>query len=141
LFARDLLTDILPFIESNYRTIKNADGRALGGLSMGGGQTIAIGMSNPDIFHSLVIMSAGSANADTTYPSFFDAKVTNKKMKLIWMGTGSNDTGAVNGQKALSAALTKAGIKHEPMWMLEGGRHEWPVWRHALYEVAPKLFR
>jgi enterochelin esterase-like enzyme len=139
-FSQDLLKDIIPYIEANFRTIKNADSRALGGLSMGGGQTISIGMPNTDIFHSLVIMSAGSANADARFPAFFDAKVTNKKMKLIWVGIGGDD-GGVNNAKALDAAMTKAGLKHEPIWILDGYRHEWPVWRHALYEVAPKLFR
>ncbi len=139
-FSKDLLTDIIPYIESNFRVIKNADNRALGGLSMGGGQTISIGMPNSDVFHSLVIMSAGSANADVRFPAFFDAKVTNKKMKLIWVGIGADD-GGVNNAKALDAALTKAGIKHEPIWLLKGGRHEWPVWRHALHDVAPLMFR
>jgi len=139
-FSKDLLTDIIPYIESNFRVIKNADNRALGGLSMGGGQTISIGMPNTDVFHSLVIMSAGSANADVRFPAFFDAKVTNKKMKLIWVGIGADDGGVTNA-KALDAALTKAGLKHEPIWVLPGTRHEWPVWRHALFEVAPKLFR
>ncbi len=139
-FSKDLLTDIIPYIESNFRVIKNADNRALGGLSMGGGQTISIGMPNTDVFHSLVVMSAGSANADVRFPAFFDAKVTNKKMKLLWVGIGGDDPGVTNA-KALDAALTKAGLKHEPIWLLPGTRHEWPVWRHALFEVAPKLFR
>jgi enterochelin esterase-like enzyme len=139
-FSKDLLNDVIPFVEANFRTIKNADNRALGGLSMGGGQTISIGMPNPDVFHSLVIMSAGSTNADVRFPAFFDAKVTNKKMKLIWVGIGADD-GGVNSAKALVTALEKAGVKHEPIWLLPGGRHEWPVWRHALLEVAPKLFR
>jgi enterochelin esterase-like enzyme len=139
-FSKDLLNDIIPYIESNFRVIKNADNRALGGLSMGGGQTISIGMPNTDIFHSLVIMSAGSANADTRFPAFFDAKVTNKKMKLIWVGIGGDD-GGVNNAKALDAAMTKAGLKHEPIWILPGYRHEWPVWRHALHNVAPLMFR
>jgi len=47
----------------------------------------------------------------------------------------------VTNAKALVSALEKAGVKHEPIWLLQGGRHEWPVWRHALFEVAPKLFR
>ena len=139
-FSKDLLNDIIPYIEANFRAIKNADSRALGGLSMGGGQTISIGMPNPDVFHSLVVMSAGSANADVRFPAFFDAKVTNKKMKLIWVGIGADDGGVTNA-KALVSALEKAGVKHEPIWLLQGGRHEWPVWRHALFEVAPKLFR
>jgi enterochelin esterase-like enzyme len=61
-------------------------------------------------------------------------------MKLIWVGIGADDGGVTNA-KALDAALTKAGLKHEPIWLLPGTRHEWPVWRHALFEVAPKMFR
>lgn len=137
-FAKDLLDDVIPYVEKTFRTLPGADNKALGGLSMGGGQTIAIGFSNPDIFHSLVVMSAGSANADTLYPNFFKGDVTNKKMKLVWIGIGKDD-GGVNNAKALDEALTKANVKHT--FRITEGRHEWVVWRHHLNEVAPLLFR
>jgi len=136
-FAQDLLNDVIPFVEKRFRTLPGADNRALGGLSMGGGQTIAIGFSHPDIFHSLVVMSAGAAGAEATYPAFF-TPATNKKIKLLWIGIGKDD-GLLSGATALDAALTAKGIKHT--FRLTEGRHEWVVWRHHLHEVAPLLFR
>jgi enterochelin esterase family protein len=139
-FGKDLLDDVVPFVEKTFRTLPGADNRALGGLSMGGGQTAAIGFSHPDLFHYLVIMSAGSANADQAYPEFFnDAAATNKKIKLLWMGVGKDDTLVGPGANALDAALTSKGIKHT--FLVGEGRHEWVVWRHHLDEVAPLLFR
>ena len=136
-FAQDLLKDVIPFVEKNFRTMPGADNRALGGLSMGGGQTIAIGFSHPDTFHSLVVMSAGATGAETTYPEFF-TPATNKKIKLLWIGIGKDDF-LLSNAKALDAALTAKGVSHT--FRLTEGRHEWVVWRHHLHEVAPLLFR
>jgi enterochelin esterase family protein len=138
-FGQDLLEDVIPFVEKNFRTQTGADNRALGGLSMGGGQTIQIGFTHPDTFHSLVMMSAAAGgNPTTTYPDFFkDGAAMNKKMKLIWIGVGKDD-GLAAGAKTLDEAMTTAGIKHT--FRLTDGRHEWVVWRHHLFEVAPLLF-
>jgi enterochelin esterase family protein len=139
-FGKDLLEDVVPFVEQKFRTLKGADHRALGGLSMGGGQTAAIGFANPDTFHSLVIMSAGANNAAQQYPDFFkDAAATNKKLKLLWVGVGKDDNLVMAGSTALKDALTAAGVKHT--YRVTEGRHEWVVWRHHLREVAPLLFR
>jgi enterochelin esterase family protein len=138
-FANDLLEDVIPFVEKTFRTLPGADNRALGGLSMGGGQTVAIGFTHPDTFHSLVVMSAGATNAETTYPDFFkDPATINRTMKLIWMGVGKDDRIGAS-TKALDASLTAKGITHT--FKLTDGRHEWVVWRHHLNEVAPLLFR
>src|SRR5262249_17304080 len=111
-FGRDLLEDVIPYIEKNYRTLKDADNRPIGGLPMGGGQTAAIGFSHPDLFHYIVIMSAGSQNADQNYPEFFkNAAETNKKIKLLWVGVGKDDALAGGGSKTLDETLTKANIK------------------------------
>jgi enterochelin esterase family protein len=140
LFGKDLIEDVLPFVEKTFRTLPGADNRALGGLSMGGGQTAAIGFSHPELFHSLIIMSAGSNNADTTYPAFFkDPAATNKQIKLLWMGVGKDDNLVGPGAKALDAVLTAKGIEHT--FVVGEGRHEWVVWRHHLNKVAPLLFR
>ena len=139
-FADDLIGDVIPFVEKTYRTLKDADHRALGGLSMGGGQTISVGFPHPELFHSLVIMSAGSNNADSAYPGFFaDPAATNKQLKLLWLGVGKDDQLVGPQAKALDATLTAKGIKH--IYSVSEGRHEWVVWRHALYDVAPQLFR
>jgi enterochelin esterase-like enzyme len=139
LFAKDLLEDQIPWVEKNYRVIANADNRAIGGLSMGGGQTIAIGFTHTDTFHNIIIMSAGAQNADTSYPEFFaDPAAMNKKLKYLWMGVGKDDF-ASSGTKALDATLTAKGIKH--IFRLGEGRHEWVIWRHHLHEIAQELFR
>lgn len=139
-FARDLLQDVIPFVERKFRTLPGADNRALGGLSMGGGQTVAIGFSNPDVFHSLVVMSAGANNAQQSYPAFFaNAAQTNEKLDLLWVGIGRDDNLTGASARALHEALTAGGIEHT--WRLTDGRHEWVVWRHHLNEVAPLLFR
>jgi enterochelin esterase family protein len=140
LVGQDLLQDVIPFIEQKFRTLKDADNRALGGLSMGGGQTVAIGFANPDTFHSLVVMSAGGTNVEQNYPAFFkDPAATNKKLKLLWVGVGKDDKLVMTGTMALKESLTKAAIKHT--FRETEGRHEWVVWRHHLREVAPLLFR
>lgn len=140
LFGKDLLEDVIPFVESKFRTLKDADNRAIGGLSMGGGQSAAIAFANPDTFHSIVIMSAGAANAEKNYPRFFgSADAVNKKLKLLWVGVGKDDKLVMAGSEALREALTRNKIEHT--YRVTEGRHEWVVWRHHLREVAPLLFR
>ncbi len=139
-FGKDLLDDVVPFVEKTFRTLPGADNRAIGGLSMGGGQTAAVAFSHPDLFRYVVIMSAGSNNAAETYPDFFkSAAATNKKLKLLWMGVGKDDTLVGPSAQALHELLTAKGITHT--FRLTEGRHEWVVWRHHLQEVAPLLFR
>lgn len=139
-FENDLINDVIPYVEKNFRTLKDADHRALGGLSMGGGQTVSIGFPHLDLFHTLVIMSAGAQNADTTYPAFFsNPAATNRTLKLLWLGVGKDDNLVGPQAKALEATLVAKGIKH--VYSVSEGRHEWVVWRHALYDVAPRMFR
>ena len=139
-FGKDLIEDVIPFVDKTFRTLPGADNRALGGLSMGGGQTVAIGFTHPELFRALVIMSAGATKADETYPNFFkDPAATNKQIKLLWMGVGKDDTLVGPSAKALDETLTAKGIKHT--FVVGEGRHEWVVWRHHLHDVAPLLFR
>jgi enterochelin esterase-like enzyme len=99
---------------------------------------VQIGFTHPDTFHYLVIMSAGSqANPETTYAEFFNGGY--KKLKLLWMGIGKDDTLVGPSAKTLDEALTKANIKHT--FQIGEGRHEWVVWRHHLRDVAPLLFK
>jgi len=139
LIGKDLLSDLIPYIEQNFRTLKDPDNRAIGGLSMGGGHTANISFANPKLFRYVAIMSAGAANADQNYPEFFkDADAINKQFKLLWIGVGKDDF-ALNGSKALSDLLNKHNIKHT--YRVTEGRHEWVIWRHHLHEVAPQLFK
>jgi enterochelin esterase-like enzyme len=140
-YAREFMQDIIPYVDGKFRTLTDADSRAIGGLSMGGGHTVQIAFPNTDTFHSIVVMSAGANNAEQNYPSFFaDVPALNKKLKLLWVGAGTADF-ANPGAIALDKLLTDKGVKHEPLWQMQGARHEWNVWRHALRDVAPLLFR
>lgn len=139
LIGKDLLNDLIPFVESNFRTLKDPDNRAIGGLSMGGGHTANISFANPKLFRYVAIMSAGLMNAEQNYPEFFkDPEAINKQFKLLWIGVGKEDF-ALKGSQALSDLLTKHKIKH--VYRITEGRHEWVIWRHHLREVAPQLFR
>ena len=139
-FIRDFLGDLMPWVEKTYRTLATPANRAIGGLSMGGGQTVAISFTNPDLFSHVVVMSAGAQNAEQTYADFFkDPAAINKKWKLLWIGIGKDDTLVGASAKALDASLTAKGVNHK--YVVGEGRHEWVVWRYHLRDTAPLLFR
>jgi enterochelin esterase family protein len=141
LFARDLLEDVMPLVERTYKVSKRADDRAIGGLSMGGGQSINVAFNKPELFRYVVLMSpAAPQNADQLYPGFFkDVAAVNKQFKLLWIGIGKDDTLTGAGTKALDATLTAKGVNHT--FVLGDGIHEWYVWRAHLRDTAPLLFK
>jgi enterochelin esterase-like enzyme len=142
-WQQDLLTDVIPFVESHYPVIADAPRRALAGLSMGGGQTMRIGPTHSDVFAYLGVFSAGlrrQANAsepDIT-ASYPDAETLNSHLKLFWVSCGDHDPG-LEGTKKFDQVLTDKKIIH--VWHQDSGAHEWPVWKNDLYLVAQKLFR
>jgi len=139
-FAQDFISDLLPAIEQNFRVSTRPEDRAIGGLSMGGAATMNTAFSRPDLFRYVIVLSAGGGqNLDTAYPKFFgNGAAAAKQMKLIWVAAGDGDF-ALDGAKALDAALTAHGIKHT--FKITPGRHEWRLWRPHLYELAQLLFR
>ena len=141
LFGRDLIEDLKPLVEANYKVSTKPDDRAIAGLSMGGGQTVNVAFNRPELFRYVALMSpAVNAGMEQTYAAFLDnAAAANKQFKLFWMGIGKDDTLTGTGTKAFEEILTKKGIKHD--FKLRDGRHEWTVWRYHLNEVAPLLFR
>jgi enterochelin esterase-like enzyme len=139
--TRDIVEDVLPMVESTYKVSKRPDDRAIAGLSMGGGHTINIVFSRPELFRYAVMMSpAAGGGVATMYPKIAEKPdILNKQYKLFWVGVGKDDGLTGPGDKAFSEALTKIGVKHE--FVLTEGRHEWTVWRHYLNDIAPKLFK
>jgi enterochelin esterase-like enzyme len=139
--TKDIVEDVLPMVEREYKVSKRPDDRAIAGLSMGGGQSINIAFSRPELFRYVVLMSpAASASVSKIYPKFMaDPSIANKQFKLFWVGVGKDDGLTGPGDRAFSEALTKHGIKHT--FSLTEGRHEWTVWRHYLRDVVPLLFR
>jgi enterochelin esterase-like enzyme len=148
-FEQDLLKDVVPFIESHYPVIADADHRALAGLSMGGGQTMRIGPMHPDTFAWLGVFSAGLGRRPSTNPStnptapditagYPDADMLNAHLKLLWVSCGDKDPG-LEGAKKFDEVLTEKKVNH--VWHQDSGAHEWPVWKNDLYLVAQRLFR
>ena len=141
-FENDLLKDLIPFIESHYSVVADADHRAIAGLSMGGGQTLRIGPTHSDTFAWVAAFSAGIGRPGGQAPditaNYPDAKTLNKHLKLFWISCGDQDRLMESSQK-LHETLTEKKIEH--VWHEDKGAHEWPVWKNDLYLVAQKLFR
>ena len=142
-FTDELMKDIVPFVERNFRVQTGAENRALAGLSMGGGQTLNALASNPDQFGYVGIWSAGigqnAADWEKRNATFLDsADKVNKSVKLLSISVGDKDF-ALNGSKNLAEILKKHGIKND--LHVSGGGHTWINWRHYLNEFAPQLFR
>jgi enterochelin esterase family protein len=140
-FFKDFLNDLMPMVERDYKVSKKAGDRAIAGLSMGGGQTLNLAFSRPELFRYVAAMSAAAFGiTEARYPAIFkDPSVVNKQFTLFWVGIGKDDTLTGPSNTTLHEALTKAGITHT--YVLGEGRHEWTVWRQHLRDVAPLLFK
>jgi enterochelin esterase family protein len=141
LYERDIIEDIVPFIDAKYRTIADRKHRAIVGFSMGGGQAGRIGLSHLDTFSTVGIMSAGmNANAESRPLAGLAADVAaaNEKIDLLWIACGKED-GAITGARNFSNALKELGVEHT--FVESEGAHHWRVWRRYLRDVSPLLFR
>jgi len=144
-FSSELLKDVIPFVEKNYRVLANRDNRAITGLSMGGGQTLRVAPTNLDKFAYIGVWSSGvSQQAQPDFEKrnaefLGNADKTNKMVKLLWIGVGEKDPLANTSAKNLAALLDQRGIKHE--FHESGGAHTWINWRHYLNDYAQLLFR
>ena len=141
-FGKELLEDVIPFVETTYRALADRDKRAIVGLSMGGGQAVSIGLNNIDRFSYVGGFSAALGNA-ANYPETYatliaKAEEANKKLRLVWIGCGRED-GLFAQSKGLSEFLTANNVKHT--FRETGGAHTWMVWRRYLHEIAPLLFK
>jgi enterochelin esterase family protein len=143
-FTNELMKDVVPFIEKNYRVLNGRENRAIGGLSMGGGQTTRVVTKYPDQFAWVAVWSAGvnpqtTADFEKRAAAFLDnPDKINKQIKLFSISVGDKDF-ALAGSKNLAELLQKRGIKHE--LEISGGGHTWINWRHYLNKYAMRLFR
>jgi enterochelin esterase-like enzyme len=141
-FAQDMFGDIMPYVETNYRTIANPDNRAIAGLSAGGLSTLDIGFAHQDKFRYMGSFSSGwfndaAAVYDKANPAAF-TPATNQRLKVLWFGAGSVDAAKPNTE-ALLKVLDRKGVKYT-YWPTDGG-HAWVNWRRYLNAFAPLLFR
>ena len=138
LFERDLLEDAMPLVEANYRVKNDPVNRAIVGLSMGGGQSLTIGLNHLDRFAWVGGFSASVPAAPAVAGALDQPEVTNQRLKMLWIACGKDDF-LLKRNADFIAALTEKKIRHE--WRLSDGGHTWPVWRMYLAEIAPRLFQ
>ena len=147
-YEEDLIQNLIPFIEKNFRVKTDAKSRALAGLSMGGGETFFAGLQHPDLFGYLGIFStgvfggireAGNFDAEKAMPGLISEHDRyNKALNLLYISVGEQDprlegtTKAVNDMKGKGLNIT---FETFP------GDHEWQVWRKSLHSFAQKLFK
>jgi enterochelin esterase family protein len=143
-FTNELVKEVVPLVEKNYRVLADRDNRALAGLSMGGGQTLRVVIAHPDKFACIGVWSAGLGRGNASEFEKQNAaflgkgEEVSKQVKLFSIRVGEKDR-AVAGSKSLAEVLKKHGIKNE--LHLSGGGHTWINWRRYLHEFAPLLFR
>ena len=137
-FEADLLGSVLPLVDETYRTIATPEGRAINGLSLGGMQSLEIGINHPDLFAYIGGMSAYVPMADDLLAKGFVNKHFNDEIKLLWISIGKDDF-LLKDAEAFHSLLNKHGIHSQ--WTVTKGEHEWTVWREYLRDFAPLLFR
>jgi enterochelin esterase family protein len=140
-FMNTLLKDIIPMIDSKYRTLADSGNRAMAGLSMGGMQTRVITLANPDVFSNVGMFSGGSITMEDIeqHPDF------KEKVKLLFISYGSREIenprpGPWGNPKENTEALKKAGMNTH-FYVSPETAHEWQTWRRSLYQFAPLLFK
>jgi enterochelin esterase-like enzyme len=143
-FGNDLLNDLMPQIEANFRTVDKPQARAMAGLSMGGGHTLQFGLTHPEKFRYLGIFSmglgAGGNAADVARYEAANAAALRRaadEVQLVYYAMGKDDFlyGTVAPTRQM---LDRQGIKH--LYNESGGGHTWINWRRYLQDFLPRLF-
>jgi len=143
-FTVDFFADLIPLVESRYRATADRAHRAIAGLSMGGGQSLAIGLTHPDMFRGVAGFSSAMQIANSTAWGGIDMETTLaanvaaiNELEMLWVGCGTEDT-LFNANKSFSEQLTTAGVEHT--FRVTLGGHTGAVWSRYLNELAPQLF-
>lgn len=142
-FSLELLENVIPFVEKNYRTLTGSTNRALAGLSMGGIQTLNTGLPNTDKFAWLGVFSSGWL-AQSNNSAMYDFLAKNKdlikqNLKSLFLTMGDKEDIAYDNCQRMKMEFDKIGIKYT-YYDYPGG-HTWPVWRDNLYRFSQVLFK
>ncbi len=136
-FERDLLDDLIPFVEKTYPVHSDREHRAIAGLSMGGGQSLNFGLGNLDHF---AWIGGFSSAPNTKKPELLvpDPDEARKKLKLLWISCGDNDNLIIFSQRTHDYLEAK-NVPH--IFYIEPGVHDFNVWKNALYMFARLIFQ
>ena len=138
----EILNDVKPFIEANYNVLTDSANRAIAGFSLGGRQTLACGLGNPQYFQYVCAMAPAlfgdEYSANFKNGVYAPVKKIKKNVKFLWLGTGSDDF-LINESHGLDESMTKLGLKHE-FYNPDGG-HTWMNCRDYITRIAKELFK
>lgn len=140
--TREILDEVVPFIESNYNVLTGKKNRAIAGFSLGGRQALACGLGNPEQFQYVAAMAPAIFGEEykTNFATgvYAPVKAIKKNVKMMWLGTGSDDF-LIKASRDLDQQLTTLRIKHD--FYNPGGGHTWMNCRDYIEIVAKKLFK
>jgi enterochelin esterase family protein len=138
-----VIQELIPMIDTVYRTIPDRRHRAMAGLSMGAGQTAQIALGHLDTFSHIGLMSGGALadlDPETSYGGVVaDAAAFNEKVRLLWLSIGTAEWHR-QPYKGLRENLDRMGVNYR-YFESPGTSHEWQTWRKSLNGMAPFLFR
>jgi enterochelin esterase-like enzyme len=135
-FEDDLLKDVIPFVEARYAVDADRKSRALAGLSMGGGQSLNIGLKHLGTF-AWVGGFSSAPNTRRAAELIPDPALAGRQLKLLWVSCGEKDF-IVNVSQTFHGALEEMKMPH--VWHFEAGGHTWDVWKSDLYFFSQRLF-
>jgi enterochelin esterase-like enzyme len=136
-FERDLLQDIIPFVESHYSVYTDRDHRALAGLSMGGGQTLNIGLSHVETF-AWVGGFSSAPNTKQPPSALLSDPASARQLKLLWLACGNKD-GLIRISQGVHQYLKENGVAH--VWHVDGNAHDTTEWDNNLYLFSQRIFK
>jgi enterochelin esterase-like enzyme len=137
-FEKDLLDDLIPFVEKNYSVKADRESRALAGLSMGGGQSLNFGLGHPEAFAWV----GGFSSAPNTKPPanlIKDPAEAAKKLRLLYVACGDKD-GLLRISEGVHKMLDEKKVPHIYN-VVPDGRHDFKMWKNDLYHFAQLLFQ
>lgn len=137
-YEKDLTEDVIPYVRKCYRVSSKQKDRAIAGLSMGGGQSLTIGLGNLDVFGWVGAFSSAIPEGQKLEELLTEPEAINEKLELLWIGCGRKDFLYEANQKFLERLKTEK-IIH--VSHITDGAHEWRIWRNYLNELAPLLFK
>ncbi|WP_259013881.1 esterase [Emticicia fluvialis] len=140
-FKKDFFNNLMPFIEQNYRIIKDKNSRAIAGFSGGGGTTLYFGLNNTDKFAYVCGFAPGMLKNEfdrNNETAFKNPELVNKNLKLFWIGVGKED-GLYGVNQEFIEVLNQKKIRYESL--ISDGGHTWMNCKLYLSTIAPKLFR
>ena len=136
-FEADLLEDVIPAIESRYAVIADREHRALAGLSMGGGQSLNIGLTNLNTFAWV----GGFSSAPNTKPPAElvpDPATAREKLKLVWLSCGNKDR-LIRISQGVHAYFKEHDVPH--VWHVDSHGHDGTEWSNNFYLFSQHLFK